>query len=318
MIGGDAADLERARPVLQRWARTSCMPAPAAPGRPRKSATTCCPASAWSAPPRRSRSALPTGSIPKCCPTSCAPARAPISRCNGCNPYPGVMPEVPSSHGYAGGFRTDFQLKDMLLAVQLANESKTLATLGADCVQPVRHALQQRLRGTRLFEHHDDDAQGACGGSGRQKLTRPAADGRKRHDPDLKQGATEAEKTEADRKVRQTVEAILDDIAARGDAAVRELSAKFDKWEPPQFRLTDERDPDADRQPARRRSSTTSNSPRRRSAASPRRRRPRCAISRSKRCPASGSATRTSRSTASAATCRAGAIRWSPRRTCRC
>src|ERR1700685_1658192 len=55
----------------------------------------------------------------------------------------------------------------------------------------------------------------------------------------LKRGATEAEKTEADKKVRQTVEAILDDIAARGDVAVRELSAKFDKWEPASFRLSD-------------------------------------------------------------------------------
>jgi sulfopropanediol 3-dehydrogenase len=55
----------------------------------------------------------------------------------------------------------------------------------------------------------------------------------------LKRGATDAEKTEADRKVRQTVEAILDDIAARGDVAVRELSAKFDKWEPASFRLSD-------------------------------------------------------------------------------
>lgn len=54
----------------------------------------------------------------------------------------------------------------------------------------------------------------------------------------LKHGATEAEKTEADRKVRQTVEAILDDIAARGDTAVRELSAKFDKWQPESFRLS--------------------------------------------------------------------------------
>jgi len=54
----------------------------------------------------------------------------------------------------------------------------------------------------------------------------------------LKHGASEAEKTEADRKVRQTVEAILDDIAARGDLAVRELSAKFDKWEPDSFRLS--------------------------------------------------------------------------------
>jgi len=54
----------------------------------------------------------------------------------------------------------------------------------------------------------------------------------------LKHGATEAEKTEADRKVRQTVEGILEDIAARGDTAVRELSAKFDKWEPTSFRLS--------------------------------------------------------------------------------
>jgi sulfopropanediol 3-dehydrogenase len=53
----------------------------------------------------------------------------------------------------------------------------------------------------------------------------------------LKQGATEAEKKEADRQVRQSVEAILEDIAARGDSAVRDLSAKFDKWEPASFRL---------------------------------------------------------------------------------
>jgi sulfopropanediol 3-dehydrogenase len=53
----------------------------------------------------------------------------------------------------------------------------------------------------------------------------------------LKHGATEAEKTEADRKVRQTVEAILEDITARGDAAVRDLSAKFDKWSPAAFLL---------------------------------------------------------------------------------
>ena len=55
----------------------------------------------------------------------------------------------------------------------------------------------------------------------------------------LKPGATEAEKAGADRAVRQTVEAILDDIGTRGDVAVRALSAKFDGWEPAQFRLTD-------------------------------------------------------------------------------
>jgi len=54
----------------------------------------------------------------------------------------------------------------------------------------------------------------------------------------LKSAQTAAETAEADRKVRQTVEGILDDVAARGDEAVRELSERFDKWSPPSFRLT--------------------------------------------------------------------------------
>ncbi len=38
--------------------------------------------------------------------------------------------------------------------------------------------------------------------------------------------------------VRRTVEAILEDVRRRGDAAVRELSAKFDGWSPENFRLS--------------------------------------------------------------------------------
>ena len=53
----------------------------------------------------------------------------------------------------------------------------------------------------------------------------------------LKQGATEAGKNEAAREVRQTVESILEDVGARGDVAVRALSARFDRWEPATFRL---------------------------------------------------------------------------------
>ena len=54
----------------------------------------------------------------------------------------------------------------------------------------------------------------------------------------LKRGKPEAARAEDDAKVRATVEAVLADIAARGDAAVRELSAKFDRYDPPAFRLT--------------------------------------------------------------------------------
>ena len=41
-----------------------------------------------------------------------------------------------------------------------------------------------------------------------------------------------------DAKVRSTVESIMDDIKKRGDAAVRDLSAQFDKWSPASFRLS--------------------------------------------------------------------------------
>jgi len=47
-------------------------------------------------------------------------------------------------------------------------------------------------------------------------------------------GAIEA----ADAKVRQTVESILDDVKKRGNTAIRELSKKFDNWEPADFKLT--------------------------------------------------------------------------------
>jgi sulfopropanediol 3-dehydrogenase len=56
----------------------------------------------------------------------------------------------------------------------------------------------------------------------------------------LKTGTTEAEAAEADKKVRQAVEDILEDVAKRGDSAVRDLSARFDKWQPDSFRLTEE------------------------------------------------------------------------------
>ena len=54
----------------------------------------------------------------------------------------------------------------------------------------------------------------------------------------LKRGATAEAKADSDRKVRDTVESILADIASRGDAAVRDLSVKFDNWDRDSYRLT--------------------------------------------------------------------------------
>src|SRR5262245_2554494 len=54
----------------------------------------------------------------------------------------------------------------------------------------------------------------------------------------LKRGMDASAIKAADAKVRQTVEEILADIEARKDAAVRDLSQKFDNWSPQDFRLT--------------------------------------------------------------------------------
>ncbi|SNT01497.1 histidinol dehydrogenase [Tropicimonas sediminicola] len=55
----------------------------------------------------------------------------------------------------------------------------------------------------------------------------------------LKRGKPEADRAEDDARTRAVVEATLKDIEARGDAAVRELSEKFDSYSPPSFRLSD-------------------------------------------------------------------------------
>jgi sulfopropanediol 3-dehydrogenase len=56
----------------------------------------------------------------------------------------------------------------------------------------------------------------------------------------LKSGQSETEKAEENAKVRAIVEATLAEIESRGDAAVAELSAKFDGWERESFRLSEQ------------------------------------------------------------------------------
>lgn len=55
----------------------------------------------------------------------------------------------------------------------------------------------------------------------------------------LKHGRTAEQSATDAQVVQETVRKILADIEARGDAALREYSDKFDKWSPPSFRLSD-------------------------------------------------------------------------------
>jgi sulfopropanediol 3-dehydrogenase len=54
----------------------------------------------------------------------------------------------------------------------------------------------------------------------------------------IKKGITYAESKDADAKVRAVVESMLKDVSERGDAAVRDLSAKLDSWSPENFKLS--------------------------------------------------------------------------------
>ena len=54
----------------------------------------------------------------------------------------------------------------------------------------------------------------------------------------LKRGKDVQARADDDAKVRATVEAIIKDIEARGDTAVRDYSRQFDQWDPAEFRLS--------------------------------------------------------------------------------
>ena len=56
----------------------------------------------------------------------------------------------------------------------------------------------------------------------------------------LKQAISKQDKDEAQQQVRETVEKLQADIETRGDTAVRELSKRFDNWEPDEFKLSEE------------------------------------------------------------------------------
>ncbi|KAJ3382649.1 hypothetical protein HDU92_004652 [Lobulomyces angularis] len=66
------------------------------------------------------------------------------------NPCPGVLPNVPAARDYEGGFGVTLMAKDMGLAVQAANESKSTVTLAA-----VAHQVYNQVGSTEGFQKKD-------------------------------------------------------------------------------------------------------------------------------------------------------------------
>src|SRR6202007_3017113 len=55
----------------------------------------------------------------------------------------------------------------------------------------------------------------------------------------IKAGVASTEKRKIDTDIQNTVSNIIDQIEAEGDDALRRLSAKFDKWDRPSYRLSE-------------------------------------------------------------------------------
>ncbi|CAI2177017.1 3836_t:CDS:2 [Funneliformis geosporum] len=66
------------------------------------------------------------------------------------NPCPGVLPNVPSSKNYEGGFNNSLMAKDMKLAVNAANDAKVSVILGA-----IAQQLYSLLSNTAGYEKKD-------------------------------------------------------------------------------------------------------------------------------------------------------------------
>ena len=67
------------------------------------------------------------------------------------NPFPGVMDGVPASRGYEGGFLTDLMSKDLGLAMDTAEGSRSSVPLGALAKNLYRIHEQQNEAGRLDF-----------------------------------------------------------------------------------------------------------------------------------------------------------------------
>ena len=130
MVGGEAEDLERARPILQAMGKNIVHAGTNGAGQTAKICNNMLSGICMVGTTEALALGVANGLDPKVLSEIMRTSSGTNFALQQLNPYPGVVDTVPSSRGYTGGFRSEFQLKDMLLAVQLANETRTIATLG--------------------------------------------------------------------------------------------------------------------------------------------------------------------------------------------
>lgn len=130
IVGGEAQNLERAKPILEKMGKNIFHAGAAGAGQVAKIANNMLLGIAMAGTAEALALGVANGLDPKILSDI-------ISKSSGCNwavekynPWPGVMDNVPASKGYAGGFGVDLMLKDLGLAAEAAISTGSMIALG--------------------------------------------------------------------------------------------------------------------------------------------------------------------------------------------
>jgi len=135
MVGGDAADFEKAKPILQCMGKNIVHCGGTGNGQVAKICNNMMLAIEMIATAEGMALAAKLGMDPK---VFAGIANTSSGRCwssDTYNPYPGVLENVPASRGYSGGFGADLMLKDLTLVTEAAKAAKQPVVLGAAAQQ---------------------------------------------------------------------------------------------------------------------------------------------------------------------------------------
>ena len=131
MVGGAAADLERARPLLEKMGKNIFHAGPSGCGQTVKVCNNMLLGILMLGTSEALRLGMANGMEPAVLSEIMAKSSGRNWALEVYNPCPGVMDNVPSSRGYSGGFGVDLMLKDLGLAVENALAVNASVPLGA-------------------------------------------------------------------------------------------------------------------------------------------------------------------------------------------
>jgi len=147
MVGGEQADYERLKPVLQHMGKNIVHCGASGNGQVAKICNNMMLAIEMIATSEGMTLASKLGMDPK---VFASIVNTSSGRCwssDTYNPYPGVLENVPASRGYSGGFGADLMLKDLTLVTEAAKAAKVPVMMGA---------LAQQI-----YQKHSVDGHGA-------------------------------------------------------------------------------------------------------------------------------------------------------------